>query len=1537
LNLFEEPPVDIFGQLGDPAAASAPVVDPEAARRTAQLAAIANPGTSEESESIFDSMDRQAQSYMDRIQATGESTVRAEIAAERQQERADALTNLLRENLPDGDPELAQGATAAYTNLIQMDATEENNYALEQQAVRRVQDLAARGDINQARIMLSNLEHGNALDVIADYNAKQLILQSALDRARYTQQEQSWMRDVADFALSVIPLYSPSRTGNVDVADSVKNWYDSFFSGERYRNESDALWDMSVEDLSKFVNDDFLRGLHENATTLGYTNNTEQLELMAGLVDRTPSAFETNAWAAADIGGFVPWTKAARLGGGLTSTMLRSGARREAAEMTVNAARQMMEESAEASVRSGMTPENVANNLQVSAIAPEGSLSRVPIAMDASSGLERGQGLLSARLDLEKRARLSNEELAHAEKVTAERLERQFGREIKDVAVRRVELSGGSNVHQVEFTLGRKNGGGFASEAQANRYGGSIGHTGTAIQDESGQWFYRVVEDIPETGFMTRLLNVQTPSPMRFVLNARNVGDLELADAAQVAGNTRNRLLKVLVEPYEKTFRSLRGDERDAVAQVLQAGDTLGKWFEPDQLSTLWQRSRGRAPTVRELDAYQAARDINDMEFSLRNDAIYTQKQVKGYKTVSFDTGLGRVDRADVIIDRELKAKPTQVRIYDVSAGKHYVDDTAMTQRQWDRLRGQGYQLVTLEQPLQMADGTTIKTFLVKGKDVVVENLKREQIAYRAGGHRMYKGKYFVKQTVYGRQADTGKEFLENPNTYIAAQTRGEAKFWASRMEAARLAYLDQADLGVLDEILGGHAGLPDAKEFVRLMEANSFQKNTKFDVYFDREMPDEYLTNGQGLDFVDPDDTGFNGFLRTTGRMYTGRKGEQLPDYLGNTAPLLDPYETINRSLMNISALTSFGDYKIQSVERWMKTFGKYLDTTNLPGDWSDMRLFMEAPLIKGGNDNIARIRNAALAQRQTIKRTLGWKTENDLRAEQWSRHLSEWVAGERIEGIVPSARRFASGVDWMADTNPISALRSFAFDLKLGMFNVAQLPLQLSTAVAATAMSPSMGMKGWSMIAPMRFVLGGKTLSKEAFESRLDELVRRNVHTMGGFSSPKEFKEFAKAAARSGFFDLGGTHGLMDHYGPHATMDGFNSGVQRTREAGRFFFFEAERWNRIVAWRIAWDETTKAGLKPNTPEFAAKLAGRAEEFSFNMSRESQAWWQKGLLSIPTQFWAYNARMLEAMTVGNFTPAQKMRLLASQTLLYGSAGIPVTGAISAMVKSKDPSTVLEGGALHLEENPLDSPFAMFDRGFVDQAILSMTGGEVDVMVGARYGTGGWTSEIVKNIFGLSAYGEVSAADMLGGATYNIMGKVGSDVARPIIEYVAAESGDSGMPIRREALMRLASNASILGNSYKAYMVHRYGTLRSGNGTTLVDDLPSTVAFATMLGINPAEMDEITAISSFRTNRSDAIKEASKVFTNYRVDLGNRPDQRETIMEEVNLYARMLPPDIRQAALERVQSETNPSLYAGLVQYYEKHQAQEAEANGETN
>lgn len=1511
---FSEPAVNPFAGLRDQEAPQSPGTE-QGRAFNARLAAFAGLNVSAEAEGILRSMEERTQTYLAQIEGVGEHNLRMEAATRRKEQQASELGSLLREAIPTQDEELIQGSLLAYENVLRADAEEDARYALERQAVENIQNLAANGNQTQARILLSNLENGGALDVIADYNSKQLILQNMIDRVQGEVDAQPWIESAANFVLGLlVPDAAMSNTGNVPVREGLERWFDAIWSGQRLEREADSLWDMPIEEFSRFVNEDFIRNLHENSTLLGYTNNNEKLNLITQLAVQTPDTAVTNTFNSLDVAGLLPVGGLTRIGRSIPGLLVRNGARREAAELAAKAALDITNDSVGgATAKTGVTLEQTIDALSPSAINSGQKISRVSIATTANEALDRARLLADELLDLQRTNRLTPEELQRAQDVVTERFERQFGREIKDVEINDVDLVGGSSIKRVAFSLGRRNGDGFSTEAMANRYLTSISERGRAIQDESGQWFARLEIDMPETGFY-RNLNVQNGSPARFVLNARNIGDIELADAAQVAGNKRNKILiGGLVKEFQDTFRSL-GRQRDDLAAVLHAGDAQGRWFNREELGTIYQRTFNRQPSEREIEAYNVARDINDIEYLLRNEDIYRQKVVRGFRSVSFDVGGNqRVDRANAIIDRELKAPPN-TRFYDLTSGRHYVD--GLDDAAWARV-SKGKILVTLEEPFNMPDGTIIKQFLVRDKDAVVDNLRLDQVPYRPGGHRMYQGKYFVKQAVQGAQPDTLRKFWKNPNTYIVAETRAEADFWAKRMEAARQAYLRGDGLDVIDEIFEGKAGFPTPEEFVRGVEDGTFSKDFSFGTYADRELPVEYSKAGSDLDFVDMEEGGFNGYLRTNGRMYTGRKGAQLRDYKGDLAPLLDPYETLNRSLGNIASLSSFGDYKIQAIERWMSTFGPYLDLSAADlRDASNMRRFIDAPLISGGNLVDQQIINKAEAQRTIIKRTLNWKSPRDLAGEQIEMRLMDYVAGDRVGGALPEARKAVA--NWWLDKNPITSLRSFAFDLKLGLFNIAQLPLQLSTAVAATTMSPTRGLQGWAMIAPMKWAFGSRSLGKQAFEDRLSELVKRGVHDIGGFENANEFKSFVRSAFRSGFFDVGGTHSLIDDVGPSAAMDGFSSGLARFREAGRFFFFESERMNRMVAWRIAWDEVRKSnpGLKIDSPEFAQKLAGRAEEFSFNMSRESQAWWQKGLLSIPTQFWAYNARMLEAMTVGNFTAAQKARLILGQTFLYGSAGLPVSAAFSQFMKSR------EG-----EGTTPDNLVGILDRGFVDTAIYQMTGGDVNVLVGGRVGTGGWLPGLVADIFGQSQYGPTSVADVLGGATYSIFGQAIGGVLKAASEWQKAESGDESSPLQRSALLRVAANVSTIGNTLKALMVYNYGTYQTNSGATMVSDLPPATAFAVALSLQPAEMDSISAMMNYRKNRNKVIQEAARVITNYRIDMLNRPDQRETLAEDVNTFVRLLPEDVRAEALRRAQTSVDPSLYDGLVKYMQEEEA----------
>lgn len=1015
---------------------------------------------------------------------------------------------------------------------------------------------------------------------------------------------------------------------------------------------------------------------------------------------------------------------------------------------------------------------------------------------------------------------------------------------------------------------------------------------GKVVRDESGQYSFRMSKDVSETGFHTEVLSPQATGFLsRVLLSARAVGDRLLANFGQAGGNTRAKLLKTFATDYSKVFSSLSKGERNALGQVLARGEQNAEWYNPDQLEYLYDRAFKRPPTTKELTAYNAARNLNDIEYLLRNDEVYKQKVVSGFESVTFDNASATGSKVNARVVEDWQTLPTD-RIYNITDGVSYSKVNPMLTEENLRLKGEGYVLVHLDQEMTMADGTTTKAVLAKKTDLKVEPLQREQIGYRAGGHRIYNGKYFAKQARIGVQPD-GEKFLTNPGTFIVGNTKAEVQFWVDQMNAARLAYKSGAPTHVLDELLPANVS---GEEFATGMMNGTFSEDVPFHNMFDREVLPEYVNTQGYADLRNADETNIEAYLRTTGRMFYGHKGSVLRDWQGELAPTLDPFQTINRALMNVANLSSFSDYKITAAERWHKTFGGYLNQTGL----SPMSAVRDGTF---GLNVPEAIRQSGEAQRDIIKRTLGWKTEFDRQQEIYTRRFAEWVAGDDPYSLRNKVTSSIS--NWFDNHHPVQALRGLAFDLKLGLFNVAQFPLQIGTLVAATTMSPKYGFQGMVGLFPMRAYL-----TKSGTEHMLDTLIERGVHKSVGMEAA-EYKQFMKQAKDSGFFDIGGTHQLVAEGGPNAAVGAFKH-IDNFRHATRFWFNEGEVWNRSVAWRIAWGETREKfpQLAVDSADFQRELAGKAEEFAFSMSEQSSAAWQKGITSIPTQFWAYNARMLEAMLGKTFTNEQKARLVIGQTLLYGSAGIPLAPLVSDKLKAK------KG-----ESPPINSAFAIVDRGMLDQVIYHMTG--QDLLVSKRYGTGAFVSDTIKDLFGMSAFGEKSTAEMVAGATGSIA-KDGFETILDIIKYASAESGGDHKPLTEDAVLRFAKNISTVSNVQKAYMVHKYGTLISNKGTTMAANLPSQTAFAVALGIAPGATDDVTAAMNYLKNDKEAVEELTKDINNYRTRMVNEPANREDLMEEINLRMKLAPPDVRIQAIRKAQTRMQPSLLDGIKLQVEK-------------
>jgi hypothetical protein len=1520
MSLFSVPTDNLFTDLGKtPTEPTIQPLDVEQVNTSARIAALANVDT--KSPSLLNDLNDLNKGYSDLISQVGDTQLRQEAAANQQLGELHALTKLNSAS-PGFDPTLTPHIAEASSQVIAEGVQRRQEYVLEQKAVENIQNLAAQGDVTQAKLLLNNMEHGDTNQVMVDRQTKKLILQRELQKAQINKDDQPWYLDMLNTVIDLTGNIgsSAAQGGNVDVAKSMKHWYDGLLSGQRVANEGDTLWNMPAADFAVYVRDHLIPNVKEHSTILGFENKSTELQTLTKLNNFKPvqvgpgwevnrAAVENTSNAVDNLGWVIgtPIAKAVNIPG----LLIRNGARKGAAEALAKAATEMATEGVEvAAARNGITDTDIAAEVLPGAVNDIGTSSTVGLSNEAVSVLERTRKLIDELPNLTQPGRFSNQaEFQTAVDSITSKIAEDYDRPIKDLEVVTKQLSDKSNVYGVDFKLGRTSGAGFANAGQAQKYARSLGYQEAKIvADESGQFFVSLTRDMPETAFWTNTLNVKATNYLaRLTLNARMLGDEMLANIAQVSGNNKAKLLKSLYGDQLKPFTKMSKAQHEAVGQVLALGENRGQWFSDDELGTLYRRAYNREVTAEELDAYRSAVNINDIDHSLRNDELYKKRLIDGHETVTFNTGLKNADRINAKIVRGVP-ESFEGNAFNISESTSYGRNT---QPDIQRLKDEGYYFIRTEDPVELADGSKVNAFFAKPHDLNIEPLRRDQLAYRAGGHRIYKGKYFAKQAVV--EDIKGVTTYQNPKTHIVGQTHAEVDFWANKMEAARIAYNNKADATVLDEILEGRAGFPTGEEFINNMESGNYSKNTPFRAMYDREELPEYVMNSSADDFRIKDDYGTEQNLRTYGRLYYSSKGETLKDWRGLVAPTLDPYETINRALTNVANLTSFSDYKMTAVERWVKSFGNIIDEGSIPKDSSSMYKILNAKLVSGGGQSVSRLREGAEAQRDIIKRVLGWKTEADLRAEEYQRSLISWIEGSDPEGFRHNV--VSGAIDWASNKDPVQKIRGMAFDMKLGLFNVGQFPKQISTMWAAFTLSPQHGFNGMMSLLPLR-----SYLLQSSGEEVLDHWLSKGVTKFAGFKDAEDFKGFMNSAKNSGFFDIGGNHQLINTHGPNAAISDTGNAIDKARQSARFFFNEAEIWNRSVAYRIAWNETREKlpQLALSSEEFNRTVAGAAEKYAFSMSDQSAAWWQKGVMSIPTQFWAYNARMMEAMLGGEFTRAQRVRLLMGQTLMYGSAGMPVTAFVADQIKSHKPPN----GAT------LDTFWGALDRGMLDEIVYHISGS--DLAIGKTQGTGNWLPDTIKDVFGLSQYGEKSLAEFAGGATGSVVGSTVMDSLAAFGAFATAMTGGDGFDLTKDRLLKVASNVSTVNNAMKAYMLYKYGTLKTAKGTTVGSDLPSVDAFGVALGFSPGEYDHVDYMMAYMKNQSQQVADAAKVINNYKTDYVNQPDNRQEIMAEINAFTKMLDPVVLTKALRRSHGSTAKSLYESLAKQMEKERTQRA-------
>jgi len=392
----------------------------------------------------------------------------------------------------------------------------------------------------------------------------------------------------------------------------------------------------------------------------------------------------------------------------------------------------------------------------------------------------------------------------------------------------------------------------------------------------------------------------------------------------------------------------------------------------------------------------------------------------------------------------------------------------------------------------------------------------------------------------------------------------------------------------------------------------------------------------------------------RDPGDLFTLKNEGTAHNPLYNVAPVekVNPVTALNRGLKRAVESTFMDDYKIFSVEHWIKEATPYLKAT--PEELRDAPFYyFHHPEWKAGRnpEDLMRKNNLETVNFQ-IKQFIGVQNEAETFLHAWAQKLADvtYEKGGKYP-LVPAAL-----LPKLRD--PFSFVRSITFDAKLGVFALPQLMVQAQT------FSAIFGIAGAKMAAPgsraaMLHQWSRVNRNPEIID-HLDKLASEGKIFAPGWMGtatfkPGQWKEAYNLLKSTGFANVAGEHVFLDN---PMQKNFVSHGGSKFLQWGRLPFTEGERSVRLGAWYTSYlEHRAKNPTGRITDADKAAILDRADLLSINMSRASASKAQTGVWSIPIQFLSYQLRMAELMFSKRLTSLERGRLILTNAALYGVPG----------------------------------------------------------------------------------------------------------------------------------------------------------------------------------------------------------------------------------------------------------------------------------------
>jgi hypothetical protein len=910
---------------------------------------------------------------------------------------------------------------------------------------------------------------------------------------------------------------------------------------------------------------------------------------------------------------------------------------------------------------------------------------------------------------------------------------------------------------------------------------------------------------------------------------------------------------------------------------------------DANELDQEWWSMYGKSPTEKQYEAYFSYRQMNDVDYMIRNINIYRDKVRTGIQNFSFNfDGLkwkqGKVPHIEGKFVQEL---PWHLRD-DRPFGMLWIDETGRVERHTSServyrqtqalLQSGNYKIINLT---RFGEDTLRATPVAGGRlpvgplDYVIvhnsnnlrtANLDLRQIPYREGYHVAIDDGTFMVRQPHMRQ-EGNRHIYYGDRNIIQARTERQARDYAQRFEAVR---------PIVRDVINGNRPASDLTNAIRThnIPFSTQEVIVTFRTHLDVDQPIMWSRKGQNLEDAHKISSGYIGrnFTKHSEDPHNPLRGVDLAFAMERNEPInqvrqvgvnggapvwnvepgkyLDPMGVIERSTEKLIKDVVLKDMRINASERFLAEFGDVLE-----GTLQDLRRnplgVLENPVWKKNADS-TRVIAAKNFQRATLE-FMQIKGDHEKTVERLHQRLADSIFerfGDRGVSVL-------GNIEKHIPTNPIRFLRAASVNLKFGFFNPGQLFMQAQGVVHIA------GIEG---IDRAVHASGAFTLMKYGngnMDARLLTTLGDRAQAMG-WGQRAHFEEMYREAYNSGFVKLGGSYSGVENY---LTADLFTSTMGTALDHSKVFFKTGEEFVRGAAYSAAYRRWREAN--PNAPFTRIAqdtVLRRADLLSVHMSSASNAQWNKGFSSIPTQFMSYQARLMEQIWGGELTRMEKAHMLGLYSAVYG---VPV-GVGGALLGGVWP--VHETIKQYAIENGIDFDsnivFKSFNDGLGSLITEYLVGSKQNV--NERFGPGGNSMfrDLYNNARGV---GRKTFGETLAGAGGNTVYNVIKSTHPLFYSFYRTTTGSDPWPLQQEDFLDFTKEISSANNAIKAFYAISLGTYFTRQNTRIIKDASVIEGIMTgLLGTVPERVDNyynvMLSSSELKLAKENAAKNASLYY-----------------------------------------------------------------------